>query len=349
MRVRNYRTIRALRGLSACIVVIFHAAGLWSENVSRHPRFWQNGAAGVDLFFVISGFVLALTHDRSPWAFIKRRVIRVVPLYWLMTTVMLVKAATVYIHPDLAHGAGHADLAMPYIAASYLFIPYRNSIGQTVPLLPVGWTLSFEMLFYAFFAIAIALRVNAIRLLAPIFAVFALVGMFVTSSAVMTLASPILLEFIAGLWLGNFAKSGRRINKNAAIASGIIGLVVILAIPMPSPNLRPFTWGLSAFLIVFSAIGLEQESRLPEWTQKLGDASYSLYLSHVPIFSVCYQILNRGAFTSPYSESITVTTCLLLSLTGAAFVHRLIEIPITVAVKGWITPEVRLQLVTSSR
>lgn len=276
---------------------------------------------------------MAITRDSSPWAFLKRRVIRVVPLYWLMTTVILVKAAIVYLHPGLAHGPPHAELTLPYIASSYLFIPFQNSVGQVLPILVVGWTLSFEMFFYACIAMAIALRKNATRLLTPIFAAFVLIGMFVKSPAIMTLASPLLLEFIAGLWLGEIVKSGRRINKNAAIAAGIIGIVVRLSIPLPSPNLRPFTWGLAAFLVVFSAIVLERNLRLPEWTQKIGNSSYSLYLSHVPIFSVCYRILNHGAFNSPHGESITVTTCLLLSLTGASVVHRFIEIPLTAAVK----------------
>jgi peptidoglycan/LPS O-acetylase OafA/YrhL len=337
MATPRYRSIQALRGFAAVIVVLYHALHFWSDS-SGHPAYWSNGAAGVDLFFVISGFVMAITQEKSSWAFMKRRIIRVVPLYWILTTVMVAKAATIYLHPGLAHGAPHAELTIPFIVSSYLFIPYQSSIG-TLPILQVGWTLSFEMLFYAFFAIAISLRVNALRLVGPVFAGLAILALFVHSPAVTTLANPILLEFIAGLWLGKLASSGKGIGKVPAIASGVLGLCGLFYIPLPSANLRPFTWGVSAFLIVLSAIGLERSLRLPEWTQKLGDASYTLYLSHIPIFSICYRLLNHGAFTSAHGKIITVATCMVLSLFGAAFVHRFIETPVTAVAKRWLTPK----------
>lgn len=331
------------------MVVMLHASQLWSDNVPSHPSTWLNGAAGVDLFFVISGFVMALTRDSSPWSFIKRRVIRVVPLYWIMTTLMLVKTAAAYMHPDWARGTKHIALTVPYIAASYLFIPFHNSVGQVLPILGVGWTLSYEMLFYACFAIALSLRINPIRLLTPTFAALSIVGLFFTSPAIVTLASPLLLEFVAGLWLGNMAKAEKQYSKWISVAAGVVGIVALLSIPYPPPNLRPFAWGTAAFLIVFSAIGLERNLTLPKWTQKLGDASYAIYLAHFPIFTVCHRILNKGAFNSTHGEAITVTTCLLLSIGGAVCVHKFVEIPITAVVKEWAAQEVRLQLVTSTR
>ncbi len=267
----------------------------------------------------------------------KRRAIRIVPLYWLATTGMLIKAGIMAMHPELAHGAGHSALSVPYIAASYLFIPYRDTLGQVLPLLSVGWTLSFEMLFYACFAAAIWLRMSAIRLLAPLFALFIIGGLAFTSSAIMTLASPLLFEFIAGLWLGNLAKSGKCINRTFAVAAGAVGLVILLTVPLPSPAARAFTWGAGAFLVVLSAIGLERGLRLPAWLQKLGESSYSLYLVHIPIFSICYRLL-RGAFNTPHGAYLIVATCLVLSLGGAVLVHRFVEIPLTTAARGWVTP-----------
>lgn len=339
MKSVNYRAIQALRGVAASAVVIYHAAGLWSQNAG-HPKFWENGAAGVDLFFVISGFVMALISESSPGMFMKRRIIRVVPLYWVMTTLMLIKIAASHAHPSLAHGD---YLAIPpaYIAASYLLIPYRNSVGVVAPLLLVGWTLSYEMFFYAWIYAAMALKTNVLRLLTPIFVGLSILGLFITAPAIMTLASPMLLEFLGGLWLGRAAKNGAVFNKRISIAAGAAGLAALLSILLPSPNARPFTWGVAAFLIVFSAVGLEPYLRLPNWTQALGDVSYSLYLVHPLMLPICYRILLRsGAFSAVHGEVITCLVCLAVTIPAAAFVHRLIEIPLTAAVKRWMIPRI---------
>ena len=134
----TFRGIQVLRGLAAAMVVALHATQSWSQRVGGQAPglVWGNGAAGVDIFFVISGFVMAVStigkeHKVNPAQnFLERRLIRIAPLYWIATIAVIAKAAIVAHYPTYANGADHPQLSITYIGASLLFIPYRNSVDQ---------------------------------------------------------------------------------------------------------------------------------------------------------------------------------------------------------------------------
>ena len=147
--------IEACRGFAAVLVVFYHAGRLISlpqyYNYIPLGDFFGFGHAGVDFFFVLSGFIITLVHRRDlgrPAAlgrFCYRRFVRIYPLYWIVTAIVCVLAL---FSPDRA-----ARLAPGHLVASLLLLPH----GQD-PLLGVGWTLEHEMLFYLAFALAIASR-----------------------------------------------------------------------------------------------------------------------------------------------------------------------------------------------
>src|SRR5580698_4620797 len=152
---RTFAGIQMLRGLAALMVVFHHATQWWADyvdQVNSHYA-WGSGASGVDIFFVISGFVMAVStigreHKTHPArSFLERRLIRVAPLYWLATALILAKTLIVNSHPELGNGPHASATSLSYIFSSFLFIPYRNSVGTIQPLLLVGWTLSYEMFF----------------------------------------------------------------------------------------------------------------------------------------------------------------------------------------------------------
>jgi len=165
----NFLTIQALRAIAALLVVVYHAFDMWGARIdSAAPGIsWTNGAAGVDIFFVISGFVMVASSRRiasqphAGWTFIQQRIVRIVPLYWLLTTAKLI---LVFFFADLALRSG---IDFDYVARSYLFFPVVDGAGHFRPLLPVGWTLTYEFLFYLLFALALALRVDVLRVLVP--------------------------------------------------------------------------------------------------------------------------------------------------------------------------------------
>ena len=150
--------LQALRAIAALLVVADHALLEVShnepQNLITHIA-WTLGNAGVYIFFVISGFIMVniCWESFGPKAaaanFVRRRVIRIVPLYWLATV-----AALAYHKVSSTHGA---DAGWSELIYSLAFIPYSNDEGSWNPILPQGWTLNYEMMFYAIFALGLSL------------------------------------------------------------------------------------------------------------------------------------------------------------------------------------------------
>ena len=140
--------IQILRAVAAIAVVVSHAA----QNLDRFAiapntsHFFVSGAAGVDLFFVISGFVMVYASEplfgsaSGAVTFLYHRIVRIVPLYWLATTFYVIVAV-------LLPGLGTA-YPIRTVAASFLFIPTLLPDGGIHPVVLQGWTLNYEMLFY---------------------------------------------------------------------------------------------------------------------------------------------------------------------------------------------------------
>jgi len=152
---RDVISVQMLRAIAATMVVFVHM-DLQLQRL-HYPTLGTNWmASGVDIFFVISGFIMWTSVERRPEmtasSFFRNRLIRIVPLYWFATTLVLMVAL---IAPQVLN----TTVLRPWHAiASYLFIPARHpTTGLFWPLLIPGWSLNYEMLFYAIFAIAIAL------------------------------------------------------------------------------------------------------------------------------------------------------------------------------------------------
>jgi exopolysaccharide production protein ExoZ len=269
-------SLQCLRAVAALGVVLFHA-GQWSH-INLHL-----GGAGVDLFFVISGVVMWLVTDRrerEPVRFLMRRAARIVPLYWLMTAAAAALALVLPVvwwdvRPDLVH-----------VLLSAAFIPHYNPGGLPFPALAQGWTLPYEALFYGLFAVALRFpRERQFLVLA-----FALAAIFVIGFAnppfYMLLGNSLLLEFVLGMALARILLS-RSLPSGpwglALMILGSVGLAASWPIGGDDPgNWRLLVWGLPAAAIVGGALSLEAAGwwpRLP-WLERLGDASYALYLSH---------------------------------------------------------------------
>lgn len=336
--------VQALRGFAAAIVVIHHSTLMWTQRVISpdSTAYWANGAAGVDIFFVISGFVMAVStigreHKTHPAGnFMMRRIIRIVPIYWFLTFLYLLKWVVVHRYPQFANGAHSVKVSAAYIVSSLLFIPYRNSFGNTQPLLIVGWTLSFEMFFYLLFAGALALRIGVVRVLTPILILLAIVGTMRSPSwpAFTSLASPLLLEFLAGLLLGHAVIRGFRSRNWLFPAAAAVALPILLFGSLSGP--RILLWGVPAYLIVQGVVLLEDRwgTLWPKWLLLIGDASYSLYLSHLLVFAVLIKILPRlhlmnHGIVRIQDEAITILICLVISVAVAIPLYWWVEKPAT--------------------
>jgi exopolysaccharide production protein ExoZ len=283
--------VQSLRFVAALMVVAMHTTQAISIHVTGAggSSYWGTGSAGVDIFFVISGFVMSLsvlrqsglTADRwkSGWVFLKRRLLRIIPLYWFYT---FVKVAFLIALPALA---ARSSIDLSHLVHSLFFIPVMSPWGSIEPTLPVGWTLNFEMLFYSIFALAIVLGAARIKFCVLIFALIFAAAHYSPSSTLLSFyAQSIVFEFVFGMCIAQtiFPKTESR-----ALWWGILSLIVacffIFLMNWSEGTDRLIRWGLPAALLVFAAVWLEpQISRLKiaERLSFLGDASYSIYLSH---------------------------------------------------------------------
>jgi len=328
----SFLTVQALRCVAALLVVLYHAFEVWGDRVnSTAPGVgWTNGAAGVDIFFVISGFVMVVASRRLAGAsgalvFLRNRVTRIVPLYWLLTTVKVAAVAL------LSGMVLRTSLDPNFVVGSYLFLPVVDSASHFRPVLPVGWTLTYEFLFYLFFAAALAARVDVLRVIIPGLGLFAAAALVKgeTWPAWAILFNTIVLEFIFGVLLAKWTLRGLRFRPAIALGLVVIGFGAILGMPMVSENARVLTWGIPASAIVAGAISLEAVigQTLPRWLLRSGDASYSIYLSHGFVLPTLVLLMSNVFSSDLWTQALTITLCLLVGAVVGWIVFVLIEDP----------------------
>lgn len=282
-RRMEFLSIQYLRAVAALMVVAFHVKPRISRMGYDGP--WPEWlGCGVDIFFVISGIIMWLTtYDRAvtPQDFLFRRFMRIAPLYYIVTVVVVVLMA---VAPTLVVG-GRLD-AM-HVLASFAFLPWPHPVtGTFEPVLPQGWTLNYEMLFYLLFALSLFAR----RSLRPWLVIGALCAIVLAgrnsnpASTAGFFASSIILEFAFGLLIGVAVTAGMRLPKALAIVLLLLGLGGIPATWPLVVGGVPRVWlcGASAALLVAGAVFLELHGAVfrNRVMHLLGDASYSIYLTH---------------------------------------------------------------------
>jgi len=331
---KNYVCVQALRAVAAGLVVTHHSISLWLEAIIHRPDQWRwiNGAAGVDIFFVISGFVMAISlpglagRENKAGVFLTRRFARVVPLYWAATTLMLAQMWA-------QKGVAMETLAMRWrVLASYLFIPAQDGNGRLFPIVTVGWTLNFEVFFYLLFAAALALDVAPVAFLTPCLTGLAMAGLLKTGPwpDVASLASPVVIEFLYGMLIAELVTRRRmpgRLLGGGLLGGGFAALMTMRDWPAPWGSLA---WGLSAGAVVLGAVAIEETvgRRLPRWLLAAGDASYATYLSHTFILCIVAVLLNALHVTGTAALAGAIALGLAVSFGTGWLVHRYIELPL---------------------
>ena len=280
-------SIQALRAIAALLVFWGHAINAVHLKVEADfPHLY--GPFGVDLFFVISGFVMVYSSERlfgrrgAPMTFFVRRLARIVPLYWVATAVLVW-----FVVPYASTKA---------VLGSLFFAPH---IPSEAPLLFVGWTLIFEMFFYAVFAIALFAKRR--------FVVVAGVTVFLISFSVLLgpdtagpstqpppargivyLADPIILEFVFGMMIALVYRVGGRLSMWATISMITAGIIWLAATSATLPRL--YSAGVAAALIVAGmSLSTKPSPRHSPFVRSvvfLGDMSYALYCTHLLTFSL---------------------------------------------------------------
>jgi len=338
--------LHLLRVIAALSVVYFHTTSVAGLNLACDV-----GSRGVDVFFVISGFIIAYIGTSKPEQFLRRRLIRVVPFYWAATLCVFAMVALVpqYFRSTTA--------SVSHLFYSLLFIPHMSVTGEMHPTLLLGWSLNFEMFFYVTFAVELALS----RRRAPLYCVGWLVAfvagihlLHVRSDVLEFYARPIVLEFCFGIgvfYLFNWCSERR--EKLARIGALKVLLVVLLLGGLVVLNLfekwypdtpRYLAAGIPAVFIVASALLLERiygvTTRNPA-VYLLGEASYIIYLVHPYIvFAVLRMAVKDRELSLPVTVSLIAGLIALVSCVSVA-IHLAFEKPVMAFLRARLTPAPR--------
>jgi exopolysaccharide production protein ExoZ len=335
-----YHGLQFLRFLCALSVVMLHAAEAVHVRTGASVQFGGIASRlGVETFFVISGFVMVMVTQASPdglaqrlataRTFLIRRVIRVAPMYWLYSAL---KVLMVLALPALAL---RASIDWAHVVSSFLFVPAMSPWGQIQPILPVGWTLNFEFLFYAIFAVAIVVtRHKALLATAALVALYLVGANHAEPSSILHFyGRTLLLDFALGMGIAHLTQ------KKVALPQVFSWLVLLCAVVACALELRgtspwfdEFGYGLASALIMWSTISLEAA-----WLHKLkpldllGNASYSIYLSHSFFTPGAVILLVKLSVHSPLllAFGATVIPCVL-----GCVAYKLAEEPITQILRG---------------
>jgi len=347
--------VQALRAIAVLMVVAVHVGNPFGFE----PRYlggtslmgWFNlpGQVGVDLFFVISGLIMTITtfnHDHGAPAsrkFILRRVKRIYPIYWVVSLLVL---AVYLVKPEFVNSHSAAP---PEILQSFLLMPQTG-----LPLLAVGWTLTFEMYFYLVFAGALLLSRRRLPWILGGWGSMTLtLSIFFSDSGspvMQLLTSPLLLEFVLGVGVGYVVMTRPPIAPLKMLIGGTILIMIAASFAhqfsdaLMDPWYRVLTIGPASAMVVLGAIGLERQRRYiaHSYLQYIGDASYSIYLWHTLVLVAAGRLL---AIVLPDPNG-ALHVLLLITIPVAVVVvcvvlYELIERPLLTALGQRVTPRPR--------
>ena len=342
---QRIEVIQVLRGVGALLVCFFHMRSLLNTASFAYGNFlFGSGAIGVPLFFIISGFVLIYTHHPEKYGvgaavnFSLKRLIRIVPLYFILTLIYIVGLSQVsyYLH--------HTDA----LVRTFTFLPQLTrttapSFG--FPPIVVGWTLTYEMLFYALFAVSILLKRGQRVFLLAVFAGLLLIMPLVVMGSIHfdfnyvygfsyryleVITNGVWYYFIAGLLLGYLYRSSFSVPRNV-ILYGLLPLSILLFMVVYFGALLPFSgvWNnlVACSLLFFSLVWLHRYK--PVAVAKpfifLGDISYSLFLVHPLVIVFLGRLLRLVGLESWTSGYAFFILCMVLILGISYLSYSLVE------------------------
>jgi len=341
-------SVQALRGIAVLLVLFFHLS-----EVRRHyfgmlfsSNFSSFGNAGVDLFFVISGFVVVgvarrveRTGARGALDFIYDRAARIYPIYWIYSLVLIIPFL---LNPALVNSLSRMHGAGDYLR-SFLLLP-----NATSPVLLVGWTLVFEVYFYAILAAMLLTRVPIAAALVGWAAALIICNLSwigttdaPTNPVLALVSSPLSLEFVMGAAV-SYALL-RPVRKRGAsllvVLAVIIVAVLCFTLDLPREDINPWfrtlVYGPIGVILLIGTVSLEElfHFRYFAWLIAIGDASYSIYLSHTLILSAAGRLLGASPLRvwGTASSIALAAACLILGLWS----YKYLETPLLRRSRGF--------------
>lgn len=326
------------RGIAATWVVVFHANSLSESLCGRHTDsgIVRSGHIGVDFFFVLSGFIIYLIHERdvgvasSTRRYFLKRFARIFPLVFIVNTIKLA-----YMMMFSGLGVPSQKLNVNTILGSYLLLPDTNPWIHDVM-----WTLSYEMWFYVAFGLLLILGRRPMTVLGAAYAL-GIVGLHLPWCPKLVglpafVFSPFVLEFMVGVAVA--ALFMRRIDLRPGLAASLVLVAVALVAAGCALRwdelhglARATFWGSSFALLLFAALQLEKRFSLARFKPLLfaGDASYSIYLFHsMPLNLGILVFRNSLAGSSALGAAIWLTILAVSAVASSMLFYVVVEAPI---------------------
>jgi peptidoglycan/LPS O-acetylase OafA/YrhL len=325
--------LQVLRFIAAFAVVLFHMFQSFHADFGAERNYFKIGAMGVDLFFVLSGFVITYSArpEAGPAYFMMRRIARIVPLYWTLT--FLVAAITI-VAPSVLNST---QFNWANLIRSLFFIPYAKESGAIQPMLFLGWTLNYEMFFYAIFASTLLIkRWSPLYSCAIIVALVVLGQCFTITNVILRFYTrPVMLEFVLGVLLFMLWSRDRDLfpkYRNLLVA-GFVAFAALVA-TSETGTLPRVVQGAGAFWLVALALAFTlPKGYWPSLFVLFGNASYSLYLSHPYVIQAYSKLLGRdhGFALLALGAVLTIGLCIALSM----LLFKVIEVRAQNCIIGW--------------
>ena len=323
-------SIQHLRGIAALLVVFVHFP-------TPLARFC--GSIGVDIFFFISGFIIFISIDKSgyydkPFTFLKKRLLRIIPLYFLVTTLFILMNVTLNSFHAEREANIPVDMSFITVLKSYFFIPISTGGYYRDPLVVLGWSLNFEMLFYLLtFILLVIFRKNfffpLLILLFGLGSISYIIG-DLKNVYLDFLTSPFLLYFAIGLLLGKYHEFLN--DKISSFVEPLLFIVLyVFFVVMSAKDAgyiyegmpremvvyngkeipRILIWGIPSFIVLISYFTLASKYKITNaYLSKLGDRSYSIYLLQIFFIYFLYEVSHRFG----RSEKIWLSMAMIIAL-----------------------------------
>ncbi|WP_251207258.1 acyltransferase family protein [Acetatifactor aquisgranensis] len=325
------------RGGVTLLIVLAHANLLIDRNLFQGV--FIQGWCGVDFFFILSGFLMLWTYDRDmkPVAYIKKRLTRIYPVYWIYTGVVL----TLHFFVVKVFGSrlvSWIELDARGIFRSFLCLP-TDVAANEMPIIPTGWTLPYEMLYYF---VALFIYICGIRFFGGIIACWVALIIAVNMGDfknvyISFIGNPVFLEFFIGMLIACTVKQKKpnAVKKKAALVLGMIWLTVFWIAENREISVlmsfnRVFKFGVAFMLIVYGGVGMELSngiqkrkefciSRVLDFLEKI---SFSLYLVHFPLIVILNILGRKLSIPTTISFAVIIASCIVVGGCGYYFVEK---------------------------
>ena len=337
-----YATIQASRAVAAIIVVLYHLGG----TIALDKYFGQTvfatafsfGHAGVDFFFVLSGFIITYVHwndfgtPGKLLSYAKKRAARIYPIYWV---VFLLVSVGAYAYPGLRDSIPSDPLLL---IKSLALVPQDKLVvgGTGAPVLIVAWSLQYELLFYVAMALFIAsVRLGLIAVLC--LAVVSLLNWKTSVFPASFIANEWLFLFGMGALVGAFSRTDRPIASPktwAALGVAVFFGAAFFEVFFAEKEVEALRWayGSGSAIAILGLVQMEDRGMTkdwnPPWLLKLGDASYALYLIHFPLISLLCKLAMKVGLHGLIGATLTFAVVFLLCLLSGLLLHIGVEKPL---------------------